>query len=583
MATQADLFRNLGEELDELASRYRAFSRDQLFVLWFLFAYLVEDERAAAGAVTGGPGDRGVDGVFVDDRAKSVFVIQGKLRQSVNAKLEGRSDVLTFARLGEALHGEKAAFGALCDGIDPAVQERLAEARERLKRRKYALHLYYVTLGRCSPQLRREASETARPASFYLIDGTQSMGIMSDYLDGVAPPIRSLDLAIESGGSTQASGTSRRFDPESEIESWVFSMSGADVGELFTRSGVRLFARNIRGFLGGTAINTAMEATLTRQPKYFWYFNNGVTIVCDGAQKIGEGGRERLRVENPQVINGQQTTRVLAAHRRGTSKASVLVRVIRIPRSHDEGDRRFDDLVSRIVEATNWQNAIRPSDLMANDRQQVLLEREFRKLGYQYLRKRQTKAEARRMVRAQYQFLVKKEELAQAVAACELDPAVVRAGKERLFEERYYPTVFASSSAGDYLDRYWMMRHVSRVARGYPERAYAKWLVLHTVWELLEKDVKQSKGSFRTASETWDGDVLEPLERCVDALFKGALHLYRNKRGRGPSATDISTFFQRRGLHETFASFWRRGPKTAKAQFKRGRQQFVQALAAVDP
>lgn len=103
-----------------------------------------------------------------------------------------------------------------------------------------------------------------------------------------------------------------------------------------------------------------------------------------------------LRVANPQIINGQQTTRILAAEDRRAEKATVLVRVIRIPRGEAGSRDRFEQLVSQIVEATNWQNVIRASDLMSNDRQQIILERELRKLGYQYLRKRQTKREARR-------------------------------------------------------------------------------------------------------------------------------------------------------------------------------------------
>jgi hypothetical protein len=69
---------------------------------------------------------------------------------------------------------------------------------------------------------------------------------------------------------------------------------------------------------------------------------------------------------------------------------------------------------------------------MANDRRQVELERELRKLGYAYLRKRQAKSEARRFI-GQHYTMVTKEELAQAVAACELDPEIVRSeGKEGL-------------------------------------------------------------------------------------------------------------------------------------------------------
>src|SRR5262249_274714 len=139
--------------------------------------------------------------------------------------------------------------------------------------------------------------------------------------------------------------------------------------------------------------NRGMERTLKDEPQHFWYYNNGITMVCDDAEEIRRGVRGLLRVRNPQVINGQQTTRVL--HRRAGEgrSASVLVRVIRVPRDDGRDVSHFEALVSQIVAATNFQNAIRPSDLMSNDRRQVELERQLRKLDYQYIRKRTTKGE----------------------------------------------------------------------------------------------------------------------------------------------------------------------------------------------
>src|SRR6185503_15882731 len=154
------------------------------------------------------------------------------------------------------------------------------------------------------------------------------------------------------------------------------------------------------------------------------------------------GGRDVWRVSNPQVINGQQTTRTLHREARRGLRASVVVRVIRVPRDSGQDTNRFEALVSSIVAATNWQNAIRPSDLMSSDRRQIEIDRELRKVGYYYVRKRQKKSEARRAAGGRHWFFIRKEEVAQAVAACDLDPAVVRQGKERLFEERLYPAVY---------------------------------------------------------------------------------------------------------------------------------------------
>ena len=69
----------------------------------------------------------------------------------------------------------------------------------------------------------------------------------------------------------------------------------------------------------------------------------------------------------------------------------MIVKVISVP---DEPEELYDELVSRIVRASNSQNQILNSDLISNDQHQVRLERELRNLNYLYIRKRESKGEA---------------------------------------------------------------------------------------------------------------------------------------------------------------------------------------------
>lgn len=584
MATAHLTDTDLRREIAEFRDRYPKLGDDELFVLFFLRAFVAEDESAAAAGLCGGPRDKGVDAVLIDDPARIVFVVQGKYRQKVAAKNEHRGDVAGFAQLAVDLCGDGAAFASLAKDLSPEVLGRLEDARSRIRKRGYALHMFYVTLGKCSSALHDEASRIVRAAdstvTFQLFDGKRILLLLADYLDGVAPPVPSLDLEIESGGGVRTAGVFNRYDSKTDIESWVFSMTDLAVAGLFERAGTRLFARNVRGFLGSTEINRGMEATLTREPEYFWYYNNGVTIVCDDATQESSRGRNLLRVTNPQVINGQQTTRTLARIVRKGPRASVLVRVIRVPRSPHENGNSFETLVSRIVSATNWQNAIRPSDLMSNDRRQIDIERQLRKLNYLYLRKRMTKGEARRAAGTRHLRLVKKEEVAQAVAGCDLDPSIVREGKERLFEERWYAQIFPTADPNYYLSRYWLMREVSYAARGYPERAYAKWLVLNFVWTSLEPVCRKraQAEAFRNACERDTAGVVTPLLRAIDAVFVAALRFYRGKRGSGQKAIDVSTFFQRRNLHKEFGKHWRGAGNRSRTAFNRAWAKFRKAL-----
>ncbi len=72
-----------------------------------------------------------------------------------------------------------------------------------------------------------------------MFDGKRVTAVLDDYLDGVAPPIPSIDLPID---TSQGAEVVTCYDRRSDIESWVFTSRGSDIGELFRRSGIRIFA-----------------------------------------------------------------------------------------------------------------------------------------------------------------------------------------------------------------------------------------------------------------------------------------------------------------------------------------------------
>ena len=575
----------------QLGERFPRFGDDDLFVLWFLRAYLTDSEDRAAEAITGGSGDKGIDAILIDDAARAVFIVQGKYRQKLSGKSEGRSEVVAFAELAALLHNwcdeEIDKYLASADG---AVAERLRTACKKVRKEKYRPWLYFVTTGKVSPTIQKDVQQQVRQAGgqarIEVIDGKRAMLMFRDYLDGVAPPIPTLDLEMEAGPGVTVNGVAQRFDRTRKVESWVFSMRGDAVAALYEKAGLRLFARNIRGFMGmNTPVNQGMLATLKNEPERFFYYNNGVTIVCDEAERKGAQGRDFMQVGNPQVINGQQTTRTLAASPQHAARASVLVKVIRVPRDIDGDEDTFEGLVSRIVAGTNWQNAIKPSDLMSNDRRQIELERALRKIGYLYLRKRQSKEEARKIVGRGQFFVVAKEEFAQAVAGCDLDPAVIRSGREKLFTEERYAQVFPNSDPDYYLPRYRLMREVTRGASGQPERGYAKWLVLNFIWPRVRPHAngRQKSRAFRVLCEKQEKRLVVPLGHAINEVFVEALKYYRASRGEGGSALDVSQFFKNRtGHHTRFAKFWEDVGSARQKAFERDLSKVQEAVATFE-
>ena len=294
-------------------------------------------------------------------------------------------------------------------------------------------------------------------------------------------------------------------------------------------------------------------------------------------RKKSRKGKDILQVGNPQIINGQQTTRTLAAHPADARKSSVLVKVIHVPR-HEEGQNGFESIVSRIVTGTNWQSTIIASDLVSNDRTQIELERSFRKLGYYYIRKRQSKGEAKRFSPGKHYRLFTKVELAKAVAACEFDPATVRHGTEELFEESLYPKVFPNTDPDFYLSRYRLWCEVAYAARGDRECKYVKWHVLNFVWPHLAAMVRSARNAraFRILTERFDGDLPHWLNKAIAKVFKEVLKYYRQNRGKGKAAADVTVFSKQKGHHRKFEEFWQ-----AKSKEKRTFANFMAKVQAV--
>lgn len=171
---------------------------------------------------------------------------------------------------------------------------------------------------------------------------------------------------------------------ESPYISYVFSTPGRELARFYKRYGERVFVVNPRSSLGlsGNKINSEIADTASHRTysKHFWYFNNGVTLICDKATP--SASNKEIHLLNPQVINGAQTTYALFyAYTKGTldPKAQILVKAI------ESTDR---DFMGSVTLYTNSQNPIKARDLCSNDVVQVRIQRVLEARGYFYERKR---------------------------------------------------------------------------------------------------------------------------------------------------------------------------------------------------
>jgi hypothetical protein len=142
--------------------------------------------------------------------------------------------------------------------------------------------------------------------------------------------------------------------------------------------GVRLTSKNLRQFRGLTEVNESIAKTLSLSPENFWYFNNGITVLCESLRKKPLGGNNNetgtFECRGASVVNGAQTvgTIVDVSKTNGATfqQARVLVRLVSL-------ENCPDGFAEEITRAANTQNRIEKRDFAALDPNQKRLRTEL--------------------------------------------------------------------------------------------------------------------------------------------------------------------------------------------------------------
>ena len=143
-----------------------------------------------------------------------------------------------------------------------------------------------------------------------------------------------------------------------------------------------VFEANVRDYQGRTEVNDEIQSTLKNPTDDdFWWLNNGVSIL---ATKASLGGKA-LTIENPQIVNGLQTSTEVYNYCKDCDKEkeerNILIRVM-VPAEEESRDR--------IIKATNSQTVVQRSSLRATDKIHRDIEEYFRPKGLFYDRRKIT-------------------------------------------------------------------------------------------------------------------------------------------------------------------------------------------------
>ncbi len=228
------------------------------------------------------------------------------------------------------------------------------------------------------------------------------------------------------------------------VHGYICTVPAKEIARLVTGDRENfIFDLNVRRFYGVEKgrVNPEIAATCSNDSESarFWFFNNGITIICDSAEVIPDDQSPGLKLVNVQIVNGCQTSMTLQdIYAAGKLKDDVDVLV----KAFVTTDPAF---ASKIVLTTNNQNAISSRDLWANDRAQQDYQRAFLALyGYHYERKQN---EFNALKPEEKKRLISNEKVGQAfLAVVKKRPTIARTQKYRIWQQDLYRDVFPNTS-----------------------------------------------------------------------------------------------------------------------------------------
>ena len=453
-------------QFEEFLDPQRSESASSL--LWYLENYVRLDHDVAVDLICDASGDRGVDGLYVDEDLQVIYVYQSRL-STKNTSI-GDASLREFA-------------GTLQQFRDSSTVNSLIETAGKAE---------------VSALLRRlniaDVVDTYKTAGVFLsnvdLDGNGKAFLQTNLnIQFVGGQVLQETFISDEREAPQL--TPKTFDLHgyiptsyavgSDTTATIVPIQAQALVQLDGIANQSIFTYNVRRSLGPTAVNRAITRSI-RDPqrhKDFPLFHNGITIIANTMTHESDS----LTIGDYCVINGCQSLMSLyqnAAYL--TDDLYILTKFIRVdPQSQ---------LASDITEYSNNQNGVKPRDFVANSGVQIRLQNEMTKVygndfGY----------EIKRGEPSQAAESISNEEAGLCLWAFDLKEPWATHRKYRVFDDKHF-SLFSRPAVN--VDRIIMLHMMTKVIDNearpritktlFGKHILTRFFLMYVMREIMESD-----------------------------------------------------------------------------------------------
>jgi hypothetical protein len=337
------------------------------------------DDTTAAGAITDGSNDGGIDALYFDRANNRLVFVQSKFKRTGTAPSQEENL--------KTINGIKALQARRFNEFNPAFQNRLDEIEAGLDTAGVQILLVLAYLGD-NPNVHVTNDNNG------LRDELNVISHRMDWQMAGLSVIYGWLVAEQTPQAVSANIVLHNWAVITTPRKAVYGqITAAALAQLVVDKGKALFERNIRHYLGSVGVNTAIEETVRRLPGDLFYLNNGITAIV---QTLTAAGGTQVQctfgLTNVSIVNGAQTAGAIAnaaAAGEISPDARVLITIIEIGNG-------ADDIGARITRARNRQTVVRGVDFAALDPNQERLRQEMALAGITYHYRPSAEARTRR-------------------------------------------------------------------------------------------------------------------------------------------------------------------------------------------
>lgn len=330
----------------------------------------------AAKAIVDGRDDNGIDAIYFDRKEKILWLIQSKWIKSGQGEPETGDTIKFKTGVINIIDFELFRF-------NKKVQAKQQEIEDALNDYEVKINIILAYTGadsfsthnqRIVEDMLELINDSSDIASFSRFTLSQAHRTLAGIIEG--QPIKT-EIAIENWGKI-----------ETPYKAIYGSVNGSSFAQLWSQYKSRLFSENIREFLSKSSVNDDIKNTIINEPDNFFYYNNGVTILCQNfIKKPIVIGRDtgQFEINDLKIVNGAQTVGSIGAVYEQNSEAveaiNVFVKIISLENCENSFGKN-------VTQKTNTQNRIEKRDFVSLDPQQERLQTELALDGITYQIKR---------------------------------------------------------------------------------------------------------------------------------------------------------------------------------------------------